>query len=291
MNIEHVKTMTPLQRFLYWVTERHNIYLKRLAGRPKPWTDDVILQTEFFTNPFREFDKTTVWLRENVRLPLTNRPEVLMATVIFRWFNLISTGELLLKHDLFVKWDSKKATEILLDYWDDGNNPVFTNAYIIKAGNGPRGCKIPNVCKAIGAVWEEQDRLVTLCLESRSMQTVWKALKKFYGIGGFNGYELVCDFRWTYLLKDATDKDTWCNVGPGAKRGMNWILEKDLDILIPSDVWCTKTKELLDKLKGLKLKNAPVPEMREVEHSLCEYDKYSRVLFGTGRSKRSYDGW
>jgi hypothetical protein len=28
--------------------------------------------------------------------------------------------------------------------------------------------------------------------------------------------------------------------------------------------------------------------MREVEHTLCEFDKYERVRLGQGRSKRRY---
>jgi hypothetical protein len=31
-------------------------------------------------------------------------------------------------------------------------------------------------------------------------------------------------------------------------------------------------------------------EMREVEHNLCEVDKYVRLLMGDGRSKRRYNG-
>lgn len=34
----------------------------------------------------------------------------------------------------------------------------------------------------------------------------------------------------------------------------------------------------------------PPFEMREVEMSLCEYDKYVRLLLGEGKSKRTYPG-
>ena len=85
--------MEPIQRFFWWIEERHRIFLSKEAGLPRgKWTDDEILKTYRFTNPFRENDKTTVWFRENMREPLKDSPEVLMATVIFRWFNLIETG-------------------------------------------------------------------------------------------------------------------------------------------------------------------------------------------------------
>ncbi len=73
--------------------ERHSIYLKRKAGEPAPWTEDCILANWKFTNVFRELDRTTVWFREHVREPMRSRPEVLLATVVFRLYNRITTGE------------------------------------------------------------------------------------------------------------------------------------------------------------------------------------------------------
>ena len=63
--------MEPIQRFFWRIEERHRIFLSKEAGLPRgEWTDDEILKTYRFTNPFRENDKTTVWFRENMREPL-----------------------------------------------------------------------------------------------------------------------------------------------------------------------------------------------------------------------------
>ena len=156
---EKVAKLKPVDRFLYWIKERHSIYLKRQAGKPKPWTDDEVLQRYFFTNPYRENDKTTVWFRENIREPLRNKPEVLFATIAFRWFNRISTGELLQSHRLLTHWQQAKAVRVLEKARGDGLT-VFTGAYMIKAGNGPKGCKIGNVCNAITNIWKQRKRLV-----------------------------------------------------------------------------------------------------------------------------------
>ena len=77
MLVADVLKLTPLERFLYWVRERHAIYLKKSAGLPPPWTDDEILQNYAFTNPYREHDRTTVWFRTHVRDPLQNDPAVI----------------------------------------------------------------------------------------------------------------------------------------------------------------------------------------------------------------------
>src|SRR5207247_6900297 len=72
--------------------EREAIRRRKAAGQPWPWTDDPILRDWFFCNVHREMDKTTVWFREHVRSTLSGWRAV-EATLCFRWFNLIETGE------------------------------------------------------------------------------------------------------------------------------------------------------------------------------------------------------
>jgi hypothetical protein len=290
--IEEVKKLTPAERLMYWIKERHEIHRRREAGNPRPWTDDQILRHYFFTNPFRENDKTTQWFKSMVRGPLACDPAVVMATVIFRWFNYIPTGQLLLREGLLTDWDEAKAARLLVDRWDEGKGQVFTGAYMIKAGNGPRGCKIPSVCRAISNVWASRRQILDCCLlYPPSMQRVWGELKRFPFLGGFMSYEIVCDLRWTHWLTDAVDRMTWCNPGPGARRGLNRLLGRQLEAPFPQSLWEEHTRLLLGKMIAIKLKDVPHPvEMREVEHSSCEWDKYERLLWGQGRSKRRYNG-
>jgi hypothetical protein len=101
--------------FFDWMDAREAIYLKRTQGLPPPWSDDPILRHYKFTNVDRELDATTVWFAANVRDPVADEPvDVLRCTVIFRLFNRISTGELLLRADLFDDgWDEN---------WDSGTH-------------------------------------------------------------------------------------------------------------------------------------------------------------------------
>mgnify|MGYP001618840079 CR=1 FL=1 len=48
MDIKQVKLLTELERFHYWIKERHSVYLKKQAGKLKPWTDDKIIQSYYF---------------------------------------------------------------------------------------------------------------------------------------------------------------------------------------------------------------------------------------------------
>lgn len=314
MKIERVVKMKPLDRFLYWIKERHAIYLRRQAGHPKPWTDDRVLQSYFFTNPYRENDKVTVWLRENVRKVFALKDQVLFATIAFRWFNLPVTGHILMgqhmewwnrswsRKNLLFRWDEQEAINRLTAYWQNGENPVFTGAYMIKAGNGPRGCKIPQVCKSISHALTLVPRILEVCKTEQTMEATWKELCSIRNMGTFMSYEVVCDLRYTHLLCNATDKDTWANPGPGAIRGLH-RLQGGVPGRGPLDSSrFVKRKDAIPKMVELlgiarkKLKDMPHLELREIEHSLCEGDKYERALdllvrgVDSGRLKRRYQG-
>lgn len=331
MLIEDVAKLDPFGQFVYWIQERHAVHLRRRAGQGKPWTDDRVLQKYFFTNPYRENDKVTQWFRKNVRGPLSDIEDykVLFATVAFRWFNLPDTGVLLMGRDtmdplvptaeevaaaggydelwrkggnLLLDWNEGTAVKRLTKAWDDGRGPVFTGAYMIKAGNGPRGCKIPQVCEAITRVWKQRDRLAAIAQQEQSLKVVWAELMKFPFLGAFMSYEVVCDLRYTFLLNTATDINTWGNPGPGAYRGL-YRLEGGKPGKGADDAH-RHVKNAVDKMVALLPRvNRALPklmprfEVREVEHSLCEYDKYCRALAielhgdtTQGRMKRRYPG-
>src|SRR3954463_360699 len=116
--------------------ERYQIKLNREAGKPWPWTQDKQFRQWRFCHVHREDDKTTVWFRENIRDPLSARAneevcaenypiwllKIVRATVAFRWFNRIETGEII-KDLLIGKWDSAEAEHRLA-----GVSPVVTGA-------------------------------------------------------------------------------------------------------------------------------------------------------------------
>ena len=63
----------PRTRFFKWIADRHLIYQKRCSGVKPPWTEDTILRDYKFTNPFRENDYVTIWMRENWTNPNKNK--------------------------------------------------------------------------------------------------------------------------------------------------------------------------------------------------------------------------
>jgi len=98
-----------------WMTERHAIHQRRLAGQPWPWTDDPILRQHTFTNVFRIYDRVTQYIISNV-IGKGDRDlhETCFRVILFRCFNRISTWELLVAHFGELTWrDFTLPAEIL----------------------------------------------------------------------------------------------------------------------------------------------------------------------------------
>ena len=289
MLIQDVEKLTPVEQFVYWVGERHKIYLRRQAGQYPPWTDDRILQDNYFTNPYRENDKTTVWYREYIRNPRREDASVIFATVAFRWFNWIPTGVELLAGGWLDYWDEAAVISRLGELRAQ-DQKVFTGAFMI---NSPPGVpKLEAIARRISNVWREREGLAEAARGWSTMEEAHQDLMYFDGLGGFMAYEIVFDLRYTKWLEHAYDKSTWSNPGPGAVRGLYRVFGREIaNKSNSSSPRCPKdyqelTSELLDLLRQT-YPTMPPFEMREVEMSLCEVDKYIRILKGDGRSKRT----
>jgi hypothetical protein len=115
-------------------------------------------------------------------------------------------------------------------------------------------------------------------------------------IGSFMAYELVTDLRHTALLRDAPDINTWAATGPGAARGLDWVFGGPT---VPRGYGKPKWEaaDLAEMMVLLEMsrdpRNWPAEwprwELREVEHTLCEYDKWKRGCNGE-KLKRTYVG-
>tara|TARA_Y100001973_G_C5201154_1_gene337811 strand:+ start:2576 stop:3445 length:870 start_codon:yes stop_codon:yes gene_type:complete len=277
-----------LKTYLYWIEERENIRIqKEELNQTPPWTEDPILKEYKFCQVFRNDDRTSRWYIDNIRNPLENSEEVFMATVIFRWFNLIQTGETLLKHNLHINWDSELANEKIReqDQW-------ITGAYVIKSPDGYDKLKGISLC--IDYMWEQRKEILAKAnARQNSMQDMWLYIKSFPFQGPFMAYEIVTDLSFTKFGRNAKDRLTWANAGPGAMRGLNRLTGRDLDFKKKSHDWVGEMNELYKICRYLLPKsifnsNRHPFELREVEGGLCEFDKYSRILKGQGRTRSKY---
>jgi hypothetical protein len=81
---------------------------------------------------------------------------------------------------------------------------------------------------------------------------------------------------------------TWANAGPGAIRGLNRLYDRPLKTQPHPEATRCEMMELLKAIKWPKGAAWPALEMRDIEHSLCEYDKWKRVHLGEGTPRSKY---
>jgi len=297
-----------------YMRARHQIYLNRQAGLPRgQWTNDPIFQEYRFCNVFRELDRTTIWLREHVRkrVPVDN---VLLATVLFRWFNRIAAGEAIFDQTRMdtsppgaTAWDEFVGSggntgairSALVSYC--GKGPYVTGSYIIKTPDGKS--KLDGVLWCVeqfytfyrhfpmSEAYDWKGATVRMLIEDNmKLEDVWYWLRQFPYLGDFMAYEIVTDLRHTPLLNKAPDIMTWANPGPGAMRGLNRLLGRDLKFKQPKAKFIEEMRQLLFLSEDRELWPAEWPslEMRDIEHSLCELDKYMRVKTGEGAPRQRF---
>ena len=283
---KHFSELTHAHDFLNYSIERYKIFLRRKEGMNSPWTRDLVLREFSFCNIFREDDRTTIWFRDNIRDPLNRDTRVFIATVAFRWFNRITTGEIIKDILLEYGWN-RAAVERRLE----GVAPVVTGAYIIKTPNGRT--KLQGVCDCIDGVQDGTADIITRCRSGAvTLEGLWERLCEFPYLGPFMAYEIVTDLAHTWMGWDATDHFTWASPGPGAARGISRVVCGETDTFSYNSKADRKKiiylmRRLLSFMTQQWPKQYPCWGMREVEHTLCEFDKYKRGQEG-GKMKRKY---
>lgn len=284
--------MSPEQTGLYfrWINERHAIYLRRAEGHPPPWTTDEVLQRFKFCNPFRENDRDTVWLRNHWTGPRENRPhgEILFNCALFRMFGGVEFAACHGWVEEDSGWDSDRTKTLAAEMLNEGRK-VFTGAYIITN----QGLRLPKqqvvVDLFLRPIWSNRKELAQVAAETRSLEAVHKVLGQYrgWGGGGFMAYEVVTDLMYTPVLRGAVDRYTWANAGPGAKRGLNRLTEQPLKKSWSDERANAAMRQLLDLAPEYLEPHVPLAavDMRTIEHSLCEFDKWSRATNGEGRPR------
>jgi hypothetical protein len=265
MIIEQVKNLNPDARFAYWVAERQSITKKKDAGEAGPWTDDEILQSYHFTNVRREDDKVSRWLVENLYDEWT--PSAWATILVARFVNNpVTLG--LIKDDL--KAGDLKAAKAKLQEFGQGKEPIFRSAYLQ-----------PEI-KGVNRLDKIFDILAPKMLENPiSTNKIEEAIAdicKIKYMGEFMAGQIVMD-GMLFIPGEWSDMQTYAPEGPGSLRGIARLKEAKLESKVKRpeyNKWLWSLSESLN-IRAL-----------DVEHALCEWDKYERLLWGQGNYNRGY---
>lgn len=286
----------PLRVLVYWMQEREQIRLNRAAGKPWPWTKDPILQEYKFTNVFREFDRVTLHFMDWVEPPFFGPKGKVIGTIQpgIYWFNSIMYR--------IINWPDTMDDIGRIDNWPKqrrhfirtmerrklDRKQIYTGAYMITAEMTVGLDKYVSTARTLDQAWKLcMGRTQWAGVTPTTVMEIVKETSILPRVGQFIGYEVACDL--TYLYPDlAPSGELWANPGPGAVRGLNRVWKRPLKSPIKEDAAIREMIQLHLMITQSGWPHERPLNLRAIEHSLCEFDKYSRVLLGEGRPRSKY---
>lgn len=240
---------------------RHALWLERSYSLPaeRLSQNTAELRQHHYTNLWRELDRHTVYLFNNVQAHSENSAKLVADTVCYRAFNRIDTHEVILAH--FGSWPAARADAKALYVFLSAREKNFTGAYV-------RCPDLKQVCEALSDLREIATKTAQ-ALEAGATARAWKLLRKIYSFGDFLVDQLMMDLVWQ---GGPFRGEFMPSLGPGAERGIahcattgqgNWnTLLQTVDAGLPLD-------------SRPVVAGSPVAyDARALEHSLCEYYKY-----------------
>ena len=279
--------------FYAFMVKRENLRLKKASGQPWPWTDDTILQTYKFTNVKRAHDRTTKWFWEEVldKHRDADPAHILFNCALFRYFGTIEFSQAIGWFDQWRGIEQHHVKSVAARRLANKER-VFTGAYVITN----QGISAPKqevvVDHFLTPFWGAAPELARLARGRGSWELVAQEMMKLKGFGGsgFMTKEILQDALLTSVFHNCTDRNTYCPIGPGAKRGLNRVLDRDHNAPM-------KFSEGLMQLRNLFHSHTAVGhwpnnyvelELHDIQFQLCEFDKYERVKLGEGRPRSKY---
>ena len=268
-----------LDSFFRFVYERQEVFYKRfIEQRPGPWTTDPILRNYKFTNVYRELDRGTLYVLDEIIGKGSNR-DVVFNILVYRIFNKIETHRAL----GFQRVDSFDAAQFLhtLESIKRKGSPIFTNAFIVSGARYAHSSnKEVNIVKGVirDDLVKNFDAHYQKLIHSRTLEAAHAAIKEITHFGDFLAYEAVIDINYSGIIKFSEDE--WVNAGPGCRKGIDYIFNSRGGFSY-ADIIRILREDQHFHFNRLKLRFRFLGDrdlsLRNVEHSLCEFSKYHRL--------------
>ena len=276
----------------YWrfAAARQEVYQARLRGDPRPWTTDPIMASYRFTNCYRASDRVSQYLINRVIYRGSRDPdEVLFRILLFRFFNRVSTWEL-----LQAAFGDLAGGTFRLDRYDEVLNERLLAA---SESTRPPMSSLPRRWAPSGST-----RIIccccrgccaTGCVPNSRQVRLWRKDSGPYaypGIGDFLAFQLIIDINYSILIN--FDEMDFVVPGPGANDGIckcfgpsSRGIEAEI-IRYMSDSQSEHFGRLGLGFPGL---NGRRLQLIDCQNLFCEVDKYARLAYPeiTGYSGRT----
>ncbi|MFI5387120.1 MAG: nucleotide kinase domain-containing protein [Fimbriimonadales bacterium] len=278
----------------YWrfAAERQQVFHRRVAGEPPPWTGDAILATHRFTNSYRAADRVSQFLINEVIPGSSTEPvDVLFRTLLFKVFNRVGTWctlQAAVGNLHAAEFDPNTCATVLTRVRELGQR-IYSAAYIMP---------MPAIAGATAKHEAHLELIAHLLrsgtldrvLEAKTLRDVYLILSGVPSFGPFLAFQFTIDLNYSLVLNHSEME--FVVAGPGARSGIEKCFT-DLDEMSYEDVvryTCERADYEFDE-RGLEfadLWGRPL-HLVDCQNLFCEVDKYARVAHpeAVGRSNRT----
>lgn len=263
------------------------------------WTDDPILQEYAFCNTYRVLDKLCQYLiREVIEKGSQNPTELVFRIALFNMFTKIDTWELLQEHLGPLTWAryNRGAYQKVLSGAKKSGATLYTGAFQKPGPHfGYTETHMNHLC--LLEVFMEND-LAGRLLNAQYMAEVYEYLVSFPSMGPFSTYQLMLNLSYSKVLNFSSMD--FVIPGLGALSGLDKMFGSqemarareavpgiEVDIIRwLADNQSGHFKRLGLEFNGLGPQNLPM-DLADIEHLICEVDKYSRRAHPGVKGKRT----
>lgn len=284
----------------YWrfAAERQQVFSKRIAGGPPPWTSDPIIAAHRFTNVYRASDRVSQYLISNVIYGgLQAVEEVFFRTILFKIFNRIDTWELLLRKFGDISWKrfDIDAYAAAMDAAMASGTRLYSAAYIMPSPPFGNPRKHRNHLELITRMMKEQ--LPKRVASAKSLRSLFDLLVAQPSLGDFLAFQFAIDLNYSEIV-DFSEME-FVVAGPGARDGISKCFI-DTGGLSEAEVIRIVTEMADDEFARLglpfeKLGGKRPLQLIDCQNVFCEISKYARVahpdcpgISGRTRIKQKY---
>jgi len=280
--------------FFDFVLQRQSIWYKRFAlGQEAPWTPDSVLQQYKILNVYRELDKGTRYILDKLK-GMKDRKAILLNIVFYRFFNRFDLYENLgIKPFHSVDNNLMNDLKAKLGKLKEQGKPIFNDAYLIAGKKGEQ--KYSSVLNSLSWLNENADDIINRVDNTKTPEDSFKIIKEIPLVGNFLAYEIWTDLTYFGFFRQGWTDNDFVNIGPGASWGLKIIYGKltkkeeteRLKHLYEIQNQFLNNKKWLEIHNKNAFSNKPFLSLRNLEHGLCEFRKYSNLKNGKGK-KRFY---
>lgn len=291
-----------LDLFWWFVRERQDIWKKRtILKDDPPWTADAILQTNRFTNVYRELDPGTRYAIQHILEVDAPTDDKIFNIMLYRLIGRSETHARL-GFQRLATFSPPNMERRLKELRDRRHVPVFTAAYMV-SGYTSMGStdKIENVVRLFASIRENFPTLARKIGRAKTPEEVYLTLRATHGFGNFLAYQVLVDLL--YPLRHNGNKpllpfshDDWAAAGPGARAGISMLVRRpgqadNLEVMrwLRANQRAEFSRLSLEFSYLLDEKENEVEiSLANIQNCLCEFHKYVKIKNGTGRARRKF---